>query len=256
VRDLRLAFGFFTVIPVSHREGTMKGVASTCYLLPLVALAIGALAGLAGWGSTAVWNDPVAAAVTLVLLLLLTGFHHADGLADFGDALMARGGRARRIEVLKDRTLGVGGVGALLLTYLVTWAALIELFASVDGAGIIWYLVAAEVSARMALLLTALFSSPSHEGSGSEFIAAVKGWRGFTGIVVSLAVLALIAIPTQGAATLIAAGAALLVALSISITGRQWFGGVGGDLLGAAVEVGRMAALLGLAAALNAWPPS
>lgn len=253
MKQLRVAFSFFTILPIA-RTASLKEIAAAGYLAPLTGAAIGVVAGLVGWGSGEIFGAPVAAAVALAASLLLTGLHHTDGLADLGDALMARGDSRRRIEVLRDRTMGTGAAGALLLAYLATWAALLQII-SAAGSLILWSLVAAELSARAALLVNAAISKPSHSGSGSAFLAAAKSWRGAVGTASALLALLLLMIPLGAAAPAAAAGAALLVALSLSYAGRVWFGGIGGDILGATVELGRMASLMAIAAAFKAWPP-
>jgi adenosylcobinamide-GDP ribazoletransferase len=250
LNDLRAAFSFFTILP-TRRQASISEIAASCYLLPLVALALGLAAGLAGWGGEALFGAYVAAAVMLAASLLLTGLHHADGLADFGDALMAHGDASRKVEVLKDRTFGVGALGALFITYLVSWAAMLQLITCGKGLELVWYMIAAELGGRLALLLTALAGPPSHAGSGSEFIAAARGARGVAGIVISLTVLGLLMIPLGWTAPALTACGSMLAALFIIFSGRRWFRGIGGDLLGASVELGGMAALLGLVAALN-----
>lgn len=255
MNQLWTAFSFFTIAPL-EKPSSMSEVASACYLIPVVAAAVGLFAGAGGWGAEEAFGQAAGAALALCLSLLATGLHHADGLADFGDALMARGGSARRIEVLKDRTLGVGAVGALVMTWLISWAAMLEIFLAVGGAAVILYVVAAELSARMAMLVNAAVSPSSHEGSGNVFLLAARGWRGLAGIVLSLCGLAITMVFLGYAAPLLAAAAGIITAVALSLAGRIWFGGVGGDILGATVELGRMAALLALAAAAMAWPPA
>lgn len=256
MNDLRRLFGFFTIFPLSRPDDSISAVGRACYLLPVVGIVTGALAGLAGWGAAELWGGNVSAAFVLATALLLTGFHHADGLADMGDALMARGDSRRRLEVLKDRTLGVGAVAVLLLTYLVSWAAVLDLLTRIRFADIAWYMICAEVAARLPLLLVALSSPSSHEGSGRTFVESVRGGRGAAGIASTLALLALAAVWLHPGAPALALAGALLTAALVSAAGRLWFGGVGGDLLGASVELGRMTALLGLAASVYAWPPA
>lgn len=250
MNGLRRVFGFFTILPLA-KAGAIEDTARAIYLLPLVAAFIGGAEGLAGWSSDRLLGQPVAAAAILATALLLTGMHHADGLADLGDALMVHGDAARRIDVLKDKTMGVGAAGALMLTYLVTWAALLQLLAlHGDGAQLVWSLVAVEIAARLSLLTLTAVSRPSHEGSGSVFLRTQKGWRGVVGIALSLAGLAALALALPVAGVLVAVFAAAAIGLMLAAAGRHWFGGVGGDIMGASVELGRMAALLGLVAVL------
>ncbi len=241
---LRLAFGFFTVLPLS-RSGSISEVAESVYLLPAVGLVLGTLEGLAAWGSSRLFGSLVAGAVALASALLLTGLHHADGLADMGDAVMAHGNR-RRLEVLKDRTMGIGAAGALLVTYLLTWAALAQLALLRGGPALIGVLAAAEVSARAALLLVAGLSRPSHPGSGSEFIRATKGRRGAAGFAATLVIMAALALPLGAAASGLALAGGILAAILVTVLAGRLFGGAGGDVLGATVELARLASLLAL----------
>lgn len=254
MRPLRTAFSFFTILPLG-RGAELNEVAESCYCLPLVAVAVGAVAGIAGWGGTELLGAPVGAALALSVSLLLTGLHHVDGLGDFGDALMARGGPERRVAVLKDRTMGTGAVGALLMVYLLSWASLSQLFVMSGGGRIVGYLIAAELAARLAMLTNATISKTSHPGSGSAFLLAARSWRGVFGITAAIGGLLAASIFLDPAPLLLAGVAALLTAAAMSFAGHEWFGGVGGDLLGATLELGRMAALMGMVAALKAWPP-
>lgn len=249
LRPLRLAFGFFTVLPLA-RTGTMTEIARAAWLLPLVAVFLGGAEGAAAWGLLELFGPGVTAALVLAAALLLTGLHHSDGLADLGDALMVHGDRQRRLDVLKDRTMGVGAAGALLIVYLTSWAALAELFSRRQGMDLIWCLVAAEAAARLSLLAAAAAGRPSHAGSGSAFMEAQKGWRRAAGIALSLGVLAAAGMATRAAEAALAGAAALAITILLVVVCRRLFGGLNGDVLGAAVETGRMAALLGLLAGL------
>lgn len=249
MKRLRLAFGFFTVLPLS-RAGSIDKIAESGYLLPLVALVLGGAEGLAGWGLLELFGPAVTAALVLALALFLTGFHHADGLADVADSVMAGGGRARKLKVLKDKTVGIGALATLVLTYLVSWAALTEAVPALAPSSLPWLLMTAEVAARMSLLVVGFLSRPSHPGSGSAFLAALKGWRGSLGIGLSIACLAALAFLLGYSIPLAGGAAALATGILLTLAGKRWYGGANGDLLGASVELARMAALLAAAAVL------
>jgi len=250
MKSFRRLLGFFTVLPLSS-TGAVEDVARAGYLLPLVAVLLGSIEGLVGWGSEWLLGQPVAAAAMLASALLLTGLHHADGLADLGDALMVHGDAARRLQVLKDRTMGVGATTALLITGLATWAALLQLLVLRGGGPeLLWLLMAVEISARLSMLMVIAAGKPSHEGSGKIFLETMKGWRNGFAILLSLAMLAMLALAIPVAGVFAAAATAATTGLVLAAAGRHWLGGCGGDILGAAVELGRLAALLALAAVL------
>ncbi len=246
---LRLAFGFFSVLPLG-RTAPLQEVAAAATMLPLVGVVLGGLEGAAGWGALKLFGPLVAGAVVLAAALLLTGMHHADGLADVGDAIMVHGDASRRIAVLKDRTLGVGAAGALIITYLLSWSALGQLASLRGGLMLVYFMMASEICARLGLILTAAANQPSHPGSGSEFIKALKGGKA-AAIVAAAFLLALLAWPIGVAAAAAATASALLTALFLTVISRKLFDGVGGDVLGASVELARMAALLAMLAAVR-----
>jgi adenosylcobinamide-GDP ribazoletransferase len=159
---------------------------------------------------------------------------------------MVHGSTDRRIEVLKDKTLGMGAAGTLLMVYLISWSALAQLVSSHGGASLIFFMMAVEVSARFSLLLTAGFSNPSHPGSGSVFLAALKGQRLALAIAITLIILGILTVVIGPAAVGEVAAYTVLMALLVIVVAKHAFAGTGGDVLGASVELGRMAALLAL----------
>ncbi len=248
MKGLQRVFGFFTILPLSS-AGTVEDVARAGYFIPLAGAVLGGAEGLIGWGSARIFGQPLAAAMVMAAALLLTGFHHADGLADLGDALMAHGDAARRIEVLKDRTMGVGAAGALLITYLISWAALLQLLSLRTGWQLVWSLMAVEIAARLSMLVVIAAGKPSHDGSGYTFILTMKGARCVAAIIMSLAGLALLFLVQPLTGVMAAGGAGIAAGIALTLAGKHWFGGAGGDIMGASVELGRMAALIGLVAA-------
>lgn len=247
---LRLAFGFFSVLPLG-KTAPLQEVAAAATMLPLVGVVLGGLEGAAGWGALKLFGPLVAAAVVLALALLLSGMHHADGLADVGDAIMVHGDASRRIAVLKDRTLGVGASGALIITYLLSWSALGQLASLRGGLMLVFFMMASEVCARLGLIFTAAANQPSHPGSGSEFVKALKGGKAAAAIAAAVLLLALLVWPIGAAVAAAAVAAAFLTALLLTVISRKLFGGVGGDVLGASVELTRMATLLAMLAAVR-----
>ena len=116
---------------------------------------------------------------------------------------------------------------------------------------LVYFMMASEICARLGLILTAAANQPSHPGSGSEFIKALKGGKAAAAIVAAALLLALLAWPIGVAAAAAATASALLTALLLTFISRKLFGGVGGDVLGASVELARMAALLAMLAAVR-----
>lgn len=238
---------FFTVYPVGR--ATLEKAAASAYLLPLIGLMTGlpGAAVLLGLGS--VIPAGVAASLALVAALFAAGFHHTDGLLDVGDALMVRSGPERRREVMKDLRVGAGGVAAVLAVYAPAFAAL-SAMVEVSPALAAFALLAAEAASRSAMLSLLVFGEPAEAGSSSApFAAALRHGRSrYAGLALALVLPATLALPLGYVSLLTlvwlpAAGGVLWIS-------ARAFGGIGGDVSGAAGEAVRALVLIALSAGL------
>ncbi len=242
---MRALFSFLTPLPL--REASLEGAARGAHLIPLVGLATGipgATLILLGY----VVPAGVAATLALGAVLLAAGLHHSDGVLDVGDALMVRGDPQRRRAVLKDARVGVGGICALFIVYAPTLAALAA-FVEVSPASAALALLCAEVCDRCTMLLVLAFGRPAEETSSSApFVRALKGPRKTVGVILALAAPIPLALPFDALAPLVVLlllAAATCFSLRVS---RSAFGGISGDIVGAAGEVGRAVVLVALTA--------
>ena len=242
---MRALFSFLTALPL--RETSLERAARGAHLIPLVGLATG-LPGVAlvllGYAVPA----GVVATLALGAVLLAAGLHHSDGVLDVGDALMVRGDPERRRTVLKDARVGIGGIGALFIVYAPALAALAALI-EVSPASAALALLCAEVADRSTMLLVLAFGRPAEQSSSSApFVRALKGPRKTVGVVLALAAPIPLALPLGALApfvVLLLVAAAAFFSLRVS---RSAFGGISGDVVGAAGEAGRAVVLVALSA--------
>jgi len=234
------------VFPV--REVSLERAAQQVYLLPLVGVVTGlpgAVLLLAGYSLP----PGVVATLALGVVLVVAGLHHADGVLDVGDALMVRGDLGRRREVLGDSRVGIGGIGALFLVYTPSVAALAALCAASPGRAAL-ALLAGEISARSAMVITLAFGKPANAGSSSvPFVRALSGPRLTFGVALALLAPLPLVLP-MGALAPLAVFAAPLVALASLRVAKRTFGGIGGDVVGATGEACRAVVLISLSAIL------
>jgi len=241
LRDAWALLSFFTILPL--RTGMLlEDAARGVVLLPLIGVVTGACGAgfvLLGYGLP----PGVAATLALAAVLLAAGFHHADGVLDTGDALMAHGGPERRRAVLKDTRVGIGGIGALFVVYAPALAALVALTATSPWQAAV-ALISAEVAARSTMLVMLTFGKPAEaDSSSTPFVRALRGDHGR--VALALAVL----IPTTLLATLgfpavLAVVAVPVIPALVSRLARDFFGGISGDLCGAGGEATRMVVLV------------
>jgi adenosylcobinamide-GDP ribazoletransferase len=243
---LRALISFFTAFPT--RNASLDDAARKAYLLPLVGLVTGA-SGAALLILGYVMPPGVVATLALGAVLLAAGLHHTDGVLDVGDALMVRGDPERRRAVLGDNRVGVGGIGALFFVYAPALAALISLTDDSPARAAL-ALLAAEVLARSAMLLVLALGKPAEPGSSSvPFVRSLRGWRRTAGAALALLGPPLLLLPL-GTPALLAALSAPLTALAALRLSRRAFGGIGGDVVGAAGEAARTVLLVVLSATI------
>ncbi len=243
---MRGLLSFFTVLPV--RGASLEEAAREVRLLPLIGLVTG-LPGAVLLLAAHIVPPGVSATLALGAVLLAAGLHHADGVLDVGDAIMANGSPERRRDVLEDTRVGIGGLGALFLVYAPTVGALAALCAISPGRAAL-ALLAGEVASRSAMLLMLAFGEPADPRSSSvPFVRVLSGPYRTPAVVVALLAPLPFLLATSALAPL-AILAVLLVALGALRISAAMFGGIGGDVVGATGEVSRAALLVLLSATI------
>jgi adenosylcobinamide-GDP ribazoletransferase len=235
---LAAATAFLTRVPVGRFvELDGRAVAKAAPLYPLVGAAVGGLAGalvdvLAG--PLPAW----AAATTGVgLAALLTGGMHLDALADTADAL---GGttRERRLEIMRDHSIGSFGVVALILLLVLEISLLAELGAR--DLALVSFATAGALSRWAALPIALALPYARDDGQGRSLATGIS----LAAVLIGLAVAAAIAAIALGGGAAATLGAAAGVALVVGLFYRRWLGGVTGDALGAATALSQTACLV------------
>ncbi len=274
VREYLLAVQFFTRIPITGRladwvgysPGLLRasaahfpgvgvlvgGVAAAVFALLLAALPSGPFAPL------------VAAAVSTVATVLLTGGFHEDGLADVADGLGGSYDRERALEIMKDSRVGAFGAMALVLALLCK-VALLALLGGVEDApggwqqapfgG--WYAAAAlwmghVVSRGLPLLVIRWLPHVGDTATSKSKPLADQISRGRLGIAFMwcFAALALASIALSAINLIVSCSFAGLALWGMMRLFKRRLQGFTGDCLGATQQVCEIAFYLGLAVSL------
>jgi adenosylcobinamide-GDP ribazoletransferase len=222
----QMALGLLTVIPVRARSEA-DGLGSAAPWFPVVGGLVGLAAGAVRFAAEPTLGPGVAGVLAVVTLVALTGALHQDGLADCADALGVRGGRERRLEVMRDSTVGAFGVITLVLWALLLAAAL----AALPRHQALRTLVLAGALGRWAAVLHAAALPPARrDGLGAAFLPGPTAVVIATAVAVATVVLA----PLPGLAAL---AGAMAVMAGVSAIARRTLGGRTGDTLGATVAL-------------------
>jgi len=237
---LRLSVTTLTVLPV--RAGRVDRPAAAVAMS--VAPAVGALLGLLL--AALLWllreaHAPslVAAGVTVAAAALLTRGMHLDGLADTIDALGSYRRGDAALAIMKKSDIGPFGVAAIALTLLIQASALTVLpFAAV---------VVAFAAGRVAIPLACRRGVPAArpEGLGALVAGTVPLPVAAVGATL-VAAAAVAATPDRLWQGPVAVVVSLAVVVLLVGHGVRRFGGITGDVLGAAVEVATTLTVVGL----------
>jgi len=242
-KGIKSLVGFLTIIPVKLDETSLKDAARFMFLFPLIGAFLGALVGAFSQVVFGIFSGLIAGLLVVVLLSLLTGLHHMDGLLDFGDGLMVRGSKERKIQAMKDPGTGVGGWTLGTFTVL----GMIFAVSEITKTSIFQSLVVAESSAKFAMVTLAFSGRLAYRGSATAFVETMHSRRGIFTLLASLLISAAIVFMFQNIVGLVILIAAVGVAIILRFISHYAIGGINGDVFGATNELTRLVALVLLA---------
>jgi adenosylcobinamide-GDP ribazoletransferase len=230
---------FLTIIPVPRSVNTdLTIVAKNMHLFPIIGALIGIVVGIFSFTISFYLTGYLVGLLVTVAIMLITGMHHADALADFADGLMAKGGREVKRRIMSEPALGTAGTLSLiiyvigLIIAIAAFNSTLKLFISI---------ISAEIIAKYVMVIIASKSTPAWEGFSSPFTIAMKDKSkiAFASIftVASITIL-------SGFIGLLAIAVALTVAMIIKTISYRFFGGITGDAFGASNEITRLSSML------------
>ena len=112
-----LAWQFLTILPwrKSNQEIDPRLLGRSMAFYPVIGLLLGLILWAAQWVFSLAFPRTLADGLIVMLLVLLTGALHLDGLADTCDGLAAGKTPEERLMIMKDHRVGTFGVVGLIL---------------------------------------------------------------------------------------------------------------------------------------------
>jgi len=155
---------------------------------------------------------------------------------------MVRGTREKKQQVMKDPSVGSAGIVAIVLYV----AGVIVALSAMRGFELFYAILVGEIIAKFSMVLVASLGPSAWEGSNTSFVDSMRDRK-------KLAIAAAITIGSvaalQNNVGFVALGVGVALSLILVFVSRRSFGGVSGDVMGAANEIARVSSFLVLASA-------
>jgi adenosylcobinamide-GDP ribazoletransferase len=219
------------------------------YVFPLVGFALGAILGGAASILSSIFPTALTSILVLAAIYRLCGINHLDGLADFGDGVVAHGSLEKKVSAMKDVNLGTGGVAFIVIVLLGQFMMIYSLSAVLLPLA----MLVAEVCAKQSMVAFAAFSQTLQKGFGQTMIERTGNKEFLIGLIIA-STISYAALGFLGMAML---AASQIASFYLVLVAKRNFGGATGDGIGATNEICRataLAASLVLGGALS-WMP-
>ena len=235
LKEIGSVFSFLTIFPSSH--ATLENIAKYMYLFPIVGIVIGLLVGSFGFGLSFFLDPLLVSLLVVASIAIVTGIHHADGLADFADGLMVKGSKDRKLKAMKDLSTGSAGIVGIVL-YLV---GLIITISLTSGFDLFRAILISEILAKFSMVLMASLGNSASLGSNSPFVKIMKDKKKLAAAFIIMLIPIIVIGETTG---LLMLGVTVTLTLFLLVISTRSFGGITGDVLGATNELTRLASLM------------
>ena len=235
-----LAWQFLTVLPGGIKDAEIgpRDLGRSAAYYPVVGLILGMILWGAYWLLSHAFPRTLCDGLTILLLVILTGALHLDGLADTLDGLAAGKSAAERLQIMRDHRVGTFGAVGLVLILGIKFLVLNSLPEEILGKALLVALVLSRWS-MVQLIYRAPYARPEG-GLGKIFKENVQKREMILATAFSL-IVAVFLFRFWGALLWLAVG---FSALGIQVFFKRKIGGITGDVLGAANEVHEVLALL------------
>ena len=234
-KEIGSVLSFLTIFPSSN--STLDNIAKYMYIFPIVGIIIGLLIGSFGFGLSFFLDPLLVSLLVVASITIITGIHHADGLADFADGLMVKGSKDRKLKAMKDLSTGSAGIVAIVL-YLIGLVIAISLTSGFD---LFKAILISEILAKFSMVLMASLGNSASLGSNSPFVKIMKDKKKFAIAFLIMIVPVILIGETTG---LVMFGVTVTLTIFLLVLSTRSFGGITGDVLGATNEFTRLASLM------------
>jgi adenosylcobinamide-GDP ribazoletransferase len=243
IRVFAEIISFLTILPIERfaKNKNLENISKKMYLFPLAGMTIGLLTFPPIIFSFYLYNSMLLIGLIITIyIIIITGAHHTDALADFADGIMVKGDKEKKYQVVHDPRIGAAGVIAIT-SYFAGMIITISSFNTPER--LFFSILIAEIVSKYAMVFQAYAGKSAWPGYSSLFTLNMKSGRKIiisTAITITLVILLHPSYLT-GLKMLVTGTVACVIIILIS---NRNFGGVTGDVMGATNEIVRLGCLM------------
>jgi len=148
-----------------------EDMGKTTAVFPVVGFAEGVVLAFLASLFLKVFPAEVTNALLVLILVIMNGGFHLDGLSDTFDAVASMGDRTKKLEIMKDSSVGPMGVIAIVMTLLLKYVLLNTVAFESTSVAYLMTVLAMPLLSRWSMVTAAFYSSPARkDGLGRLFI--------------------------------------------------------------------------------------
>ena len=196
---------------------------------PIVGLLLGGLVAAFDLVAMRGLGPSVVSVLDVVLLIVMTGAFHLDGLGDAADGLLGQRSREKALSIMKDSRIGTMGLVAIVSGLAIKWGGITGLD---SHRSLLLILVPAYARGGMICGIRFLEYGRPDGGTGSDFFKEKLRNAAFGGMILP----AMLSILLGWKAVWLNAGFVVLIVLLLYYYKKR-IGCITGDMLGAITEI-------------------
>jgi adenosylcobinamide-GDP ribazoletransferase len=168
MKSIFLAFQFLTIIPIKIKQINEKELSWSVAYYPLVGLFLGLfLTGINNLLVVLNFEQLASTIILIVLLAIITGGLHLDGLADSADAFLSRKNKEEMLRIMRDPHIGAMGVIGIICLLLLKISFLYSINPSFKAVS---FLLMCVLSRWSMVFLMFVFPYARHDGKAKVYI--------------------------------------------------------------------------------------
>ena len=165
IKGLIVAIQFLTRLPLNISvDFDDKNIRKSTFFYPFVGLLLGFLSSIPYYFLSP-YNKNIASFLTIIMMIILTGGLHLDGLSDTADGFFSNRDRDKILEIMKDSRIGAFGVLSLILMILFKYI----LISNID-VNLPVFLILSMGNSRLVVLLQIAFKKIARPGGLGDML--------------------------------------------------------------------------------------